>query len=76
LSSNAYLNVDPVNGSVTVKADIDYSRQQQIFATVRVDDAATPPHSDFAQIVVNVTDINDKRPVLYMVRIVVHHSGQ
>ena len=68
LSSSAYLNVDPDTGSVTVKADISYSRQQQIFATVRAEDTAVPPHFDVAQIVVDVIDINDMRPVLVMVR--------
>jgi hypothetical protein len=59
-----------------VNAEIFYGRQQQVFATVRAVDTAEPPHFDFAQIVVNVTDINDMRPLLFMVRIVVHNSGQ
>jgi hypothetical protein len=75
LTSSAFLNVDPTTGSVTVNAEIFYGRQQQVFATVRAVDTAEPPHFDFAQIVVNVTDINDMRPLLFMVR-VVHNSGQ
>jgi hypothetical protein len=59
-----------------VNADFYYGRQQQVFATVRAEDTAVPPHFDIAQIVVNVTDINDMRPALIMVRIFVHHSGQ
>ena len=59
-----------------MNADFNYGRQRQIFATVRADDTAEPPHFDNAQIVVNVTDINDMRPLLLMVRIFIHHSGQ
>jgi hypothetical protein len=76
LTSTAYLKVDPDTGELTVAIQFDYERQQQIFATVRADDTATPPHSNYSQIVVSVTDINDERPVLAMVRIFVHHSGQ
>jgi hypothetical protein len=73
LTSSAYLNVDPDTGSVTVNADFNYNRQPQVFATVRADDTAIPPHFDYAQIVINVSDINDMRPVLFMVRIYVYH---
>lgn len=64
LTSTTYLKVDPDTGHITVNAELIYGRQQQVFATVRADDTAEPPHSNYTQIVVNVTDINDVRPVL------------
>jgi hypothetical protein len=76
LTSTAYLNVNPISGEVTVNADFNYGRQPQVFATVRAEDKAENPHFNFTQIVVNVIDINDMRPLLIMVRIFVHHSGQ
>lgn len=66
LTSSAYLKVDPATGSVTVNADFNYNRQPQVFATVRADDTANPSHFDYAQIMINVSDINDMRPVLFM----------
>jgi len=66
LTSNAYLKVDPDTGSVIVNAEFNYNRQPQVFATVRADDTASPAHFDYAQIVINVSDINDMRPVLFM----------
>jgi hypothetical protein len=59
-----------------VNADIYYGRRRQVFATVIAEDTAEHRHFDYAQIVVNVTDINDMRPVLVVVRVFVHHSGQ
>jgi hypothetical protein len=56
-----------------VNGDLNYGRQPIVYATVRADDTADPPHFDYAQITVNVIDINDERPLLYMVRIAVHH---
>jgi len=66
------MKVDPVTGELTVNAEFNYGRQQQVFATVKADDKAEPPHSTYAQIVVNVIDINNMRPVLTMVGMFVH----
>jgi hypothetical protein len=52
-----------------VNGDLSYSRQPIVYASVKAEDTFTPPHFDYAQITVNVQDINDERPMLNMVRI-------
>jgi hypothetical protein len=51
-----------------VKADFNYERQNQVIVTVKAQDLK--PHVAYAQITVNVTDINDEKPELHMVRMV------
>ena len=72
LTGTTFLTVDPFNGSIMVNGDLNYERQQQIFATVRAEDDL--PHFVYAQIVVNVGDINDEKPSLVVVRIFVHQD--
>jgi hypothetical protein len=48
-----------------VKADFNYERQPQVIVTVKAVDTST--HVSYAQITVNVTDINDEKPELHMV---------
>jgi hypothetical protein len=62
------MTIDSVTGSVTVNADFNYERQPQVIVTVKAEDSNEPPHVDYAQITVNVNDINDEKPELYMVR--------
>jgi hypothetical protein len=57
--------MDPLRGDVTVKADFNYERQPQVIVTVKAEDTAS--HVSYAQITVNVNDINDEKPELHMV---------
>lgn len=66
LTSESYLKVDPQNGGVTVNAEFNYERQPQVIVTVKAEDTNTPPHIAYAQITVNVQDLNDEKPELYM----------
>jgi hypothetical protein len=67
LTSKTYLSIDPLNGVVTVNADFNYERQPQVIVTVKAEDTNIPPHIAYAQITVNVQDINDEKPELSMV---------
>jgi hypothetical protein len=52
-----------------VKADLNYERQPQVFATVKAEDTNKPPHFAYAQIRIDIADINDEKPQLMLVRI-------
>ncbi|PNF25389.1 hypothetical protein B7P43_G09776 [Cryptotermes secundus] len=66
LTSESYLRIDPQNGGVTVNTEFNYERQPQVFVTVKAEDTNAPPHTAYAQITVNIQDLNDERPELYM----------
>jgi hypothetical protein len=76
LTSESYLKIDPQNGGVTVNAQFNYERQPQVIVTVKAEDTNVPPHIAYAQITVNVQDLNDEKPELYMVRLPCHHHCQ
>jgi hypothetical protein len=61
------LTIDPETGEVSVKAAFNYERQPQLIVTVKAEDTNETPHVAYAQITVNVIDINDEKPELYMV---------
>jgi hypothetical protein len=50
-----------------VNAEFNYERQPQVIVTVRAADSNAPPHIAYAQITVNIQDLNDEKPELYMV---------
>ncbi len=50
-------------GSVTVNGDIDREKIQMFNLTIRVRDLGFPSMSDTATVLINVTDINDNRPI-------------
>jgi Rad3-related DNA helicase len=50
-----------------VNTEFNYERQPQVIVTVKAEDKNTPPHTDYAQITVNIKDLNDEKPELYMV---------
>ena len=43
----------------------DYERQSEVIVTVKAVDEY--PHTEYAQITLSVEDINDEKPILYMV---------
>lgn len=50
-----------------MNAEFNYERQPQMIVTVKAEDTSVPPHTAYAQISVNVQDLNDEKPELYMV---------
>jgi hypothetical protein len=76
LASESYLKIDPQNGGVTVNAEFNYERQPQVIVSVKAEDTNEPPHTAYAQITVNIQDLNDEKPELYMVRLPSYHYCQ
>jgi len=51
------------NGDFFVHRQLDYEQQQSYVMTVKASDDASPPHVDFAQIIINVLDEDDELPI-------------
>ena len=54
--------VDPSSGVMSVARQLDYERTQDYSFQVLVSDHGNPPLSSTAQVVINITDINDNSP--------------
>ncbi|XP_021930459.1 protocadherin Fat 4-like isoform X2 [Zootermopsis nevadensis] len=66
LTSKTYLAIDNLTGEVSVGGDFNYERQPQVIVTATAEDSNDPPHVAYAQITVDVNDINDEKPELFM----------
>lgn len=58
-----------------MNAEFNYERQPQMIVTVKAEDTNVPPHTAYAQITVNVQDLNDEKPELYMVTLPVSNTA-
>jgi hypothetical protein len=73
LGSENYLRIDHQTGDVTVNTEFNYERQPQAIVTVKAEDTGDPAHTAYALITVNIQDLNDEIPELYMVTLQWQH---
>jgi hypothetical protein len=71
---NDILAIDADTGEITVKVDnaFDYDRQREVIVQVVATDTLGAPtivNNVYAQLIVTLNDINNKRPEIIMVRI-------
>ena len=55
-------NIDPTNGVISTTEPLDRETNQRYVLQVFVADGGTPPRTDAAFVMINVTDVNDNRP--------------
>ena len=59
----APFTVDPDNGDLILESSLDYEDMQSYNFFVLASDGGDPRGSNFAQVVVNVIDVNDNSPI-------------
>ncbi|KAG7471237.1 hypothetical protein MATL_G00122340 [Megalops atlanticus] len=55
--------LDQQNGELTVKRPLDYELNKEYSIWVEARDAGSPPFSSYAEIHINISDVNDNSPV-------------
>ncbi|KAK2918784.1 protocadherin Fat 1a isoform X2 [Channa argus] len=55
--------VDPRTGDIFVIEPLDYEVSHEYYITIEATDGGSPPLSDMATVNINLTDVNDNRPV-------------
>ncbi|XP_028998199.1 protocadherin Fat 1a isoform X2 [Betta splendens] len=65
LSGNEHglFSVDPRTGDIFVIEPLDYEVSHEYYITIEATDGGSPPLSDMATVAINLTDVNDNRPV-------------
>ncbi|XP_050707145.1 fat-like cadherin-related tumor suppressor homolog [Eriocheir sinensis] len=58
-----YLHIHPKTGVISIGAEVDFERVQQVVATVVATDGGVPPLSATALVNLTITDVNDNSPV-------------
>jgi Cadherin domain len=62
ITSLAKFKIDPTSGEVTVKQPLDRERVRRHVLIVFAKDEGTPAKTNYARLVVNVADHNDRTP--------------
>ncbi|KAM6940342.1 protocadherin Fat 1a isoform 2-T2 [Xenentodon cancila] len=62
-NEHGMFSVDPRTGDVFVIEPLDYEVSHEYYVTIEAKDGGSPPLSDIATVNINVTDVNDNRPV-------------
>ncbi|KAM3624275.1 uncharacterized protein V6R79_021361 [Siganus canaliculatus] len=62
-NEHGMFSVDPHTGDVFVIEPLDYEVSHEYYITVEATDGGSPPLSDMATVNINLTDVNDNRPL-------------
>ncbi|TWW58827.1 protocadherin Fat 1a isoform X4 [Takifugu flavidus] len=62
-NEHGLFSVDPRTGDVFVIEPLDYEASHEYYITIEATDGGSPPLSDMATVNINLTDVNDNRPV-------------
>ncbi|MED6264863.1 long-chain fatty acid transporter fat1, partial [Characodon lateralis] len=62
-NEHGMFSVDPHTGDVFVIEALDYEVSHEYYITVEATDGGSPPLSDIASVNINLTDVNDNKPV-------------
>uniref|UniRef100_A0A3P8RFC4 FAT atypical cadherin 1a n=1 Tax=Astatotilapia calliptera TaxID=8154 RepID=A0A3P8RFC4_ASTCA len=62
-NEHGMFSVDPKTGDVFVIEPLDYEASHEYYITIEATDGGSPPLSDMATVNINLTDVNDNRPV-------------
>uniref|UniRef100_A0A674MUG8 FAT atypical cadherin 1a n=1 Tax=Takifugu rubripes TaxID=31033 RepID=A0A674MUG8_TAKRU len=62
-NEHGLFSVDPRSGDVFVIEPLDYEASHEYYITIEATDGGSPPLSDMATVNINLTDVNDNRPV-------------
>ncbi|XP_024115722.1 protocadherin Fat 1a isoform X3 [Oryzias melastigma] len=62
-NEHGMFSVDSRSGDVFVIEPLDYETSHEYYITIEATDGGSPPLSDMATVNINLTDVNDNRPV-------------
>uniref|UniRef100_A0A8C9XKL9 FAT atypical cadherin 1a n=1 Tax=Sander lucioperca TaxID=283035 RepID=A0A8C9XKL9_SANLU len=62
-NEHGMFSVDPRTGDIFVIEGLDYEVSHEYYITLEATDGGSPPLSDMATVNINLTDVNDNRPV-------------
>lgn len=62
-NEHGMFSVEPRTGDVFVIEPLDYEASHEYYITIEATDGGSPPLSDMATVNINLTDVNDNRPV-------------
>ncbi|XP_034043514.1 LOW QUALITY PROTEIN: protocadherin Fat 1a [Thalassophryne amazonica] len=62
-NEHGMFSVDPHTGDVFVIEPLDYEVSHDYYITVEATDGGSPPLSDMATVNINLTDVNDNKPI-------------
>uniref|UniRef100_A0AAQ5YM98 FAT atypical cadherin 1a n=1 Tax=Amphiprion ocellaris TaxID=80972 RepID=A0AAQ5YM98_AMPOC len=62
-NEHGMFSVDPRTGDIFVIEPLDYEVSHEYYITIEATDGGSPPLSDMATVNINLTDVNDNRPV-------------
>nr|XP_020476445.1 protocadherin Fat 1 isoform X3 [Monopterus albus] len=62
-NEHGLFSIDPQTGDIFVIQPLDYEVSHEYYITVEATDGGSPPLSDMATVNINLTDVNDNRPV-------------
>uniref|UniRef100_A0A672IDN9 FAT atypical cadherin 1a n=1 Tax=Salarias fasciatus TaxID=181472 RepID=A0A672IDN9_SALFA len=62
-NEHGMFSVDPRTGDIFVIEPLDYEASHEYYITIEATDGGSPPLSDMATVNINLTDVNDNRPV-------------
>ncbi|KAM9314190.1 protocadherin Fat 1a isoform 2-T2 [Pholidichthys leucotaenia] len=62
-NEHGMFSVDPNTGDIFVIEPLDYEASHEYYITVEATDGGSPPLSDMATVNINLTDVNDNRPI-------------
>ncbi|XP_061575005.1 protocadherin Fat 1a isoform X2 [Cololabis saira] len=62
-NEHGMFSVDPRTGDVFVIEPLDYEVSHEYYVTIEAKDGGSPPLSDMATVNINVTDVNDNKPI-------------
>uniref|UniRef100_A0A4W6EXE5 FAT atypical cadherin 1a n=1 Tax=Lates calcarifer TaxID=8187 RepID=A0A4W6EXE5_LATCA len=62
-NEHGMFRVDPQTGDIFVIEPLDYEVSHEYYITIEATDGGSPPLSDMATVNINLTDVNDNRPV-------------
>ncbi|XP_015819377.1 protocadherin Fat 1a isoform X4 [Nothobranchius furzeri] len=62
-NEHGLFSVEPHTGDIFVIEGLDYELSHEYYITVEATDGGSPPLSDIATVNINLTDVNDNRPV-------------
>uniref|UniRef100_A0A8C2XCR6 Cadherin domain-containing protein n=1 Tax=Cyclopterus lumpus TaxID=8103 RepID=A0A8C2XCR6_CYCLU len=55
-------HVEQLSGALTVENPLDYERKKELTLLIEARDSGSPPFSSFAEIHINISDVNDNFP--------------
>ncbi|XP_028271337.1 protocadherin Fat 1a isoform X3 [Parambassis ranga] len=62
-NEHGMFSVDPRTGDVFVIEPLDYEVSHEYYITIEATDGGSPPLSDMATVNINLTDVNDNKPI-------------